>query len=161
MSLRASLCCALLVAGCANAKSTPPARNAEVRIPEATGTEASTAEPPAAVRHPVPVDPLDYFVGHWSGRVNGTIDTVLEVTADGRYRVRSDDSTRQTGCELSGRFDVDGDVLRLEVARSTCSVESIGSTLERRITLRKEGQFVVVSPDRSLTVRYTRRDPDG
>ncbi|MCA9594416.1 MAG: hypothetical protein KC776_13925 [Myxococcales bacterium] len=148
----------VLMAGCTSTTSPPP--STAVRIPEAKG-EVDPATPPPAVRQEPLVDPLDYFVGSWSGRVNGTIDTLLEVSADGHYRVTSEDSSRQAGCELSGRFSVDGDTLHLQVAHSSCSVESIGSTLERTITSRNERNFVVVSPDRSLTVLYRRRAPDG
>lgn len=136
----------------------PPA---VVEVPRAEGAlEPGHALPPRAEPvAPPPPDPLFAYIGIWDGRVNDTISTELVVERSGRFRVRAPATSWRSECDLSGRFRASDRVVWMDVEQSSCSVITVGSTLERSVLSKSERQFTVESEDGSLVIRYTRR-PD-
>ena len=152
---------AALLAACG-----PPAKPAAAAAPSAVeipAAETSAAQdetpPPEAVRRPTPTpeaDPFEYFVGVWDGEVNNTLNTQLLVQPDGQFTVRSKAHPRQKACELNGRFRAEASKIFLEVAESTCSVQSIGKTLERDVVDKQDSGFVAMSVSGDLRIVYRR-----
>lgn len=144
--------------GCGSVAAPPPKPPAAVVVPEASATtKPDDGELPEAERVPPPVDPLDYYIGRWSGLVNGAIETELTVDPNGRFLVTSQDTARQKACTLSGLWHAGEGLVRLTVERSSCSVESEGTTLERSVVSKSDREVVLASPDGTLVVQYRRR----
>jgi hypothetical protein len=74
----------------------------------------------------------------------------------GQFTARSKPIANQSACELNGRFRAEPAKIFLEIAESTCSVQSVGTTLERSVHERSPDRFVVVSPAGDLRIEYRR-----
>lgn len=159
-----ALTVALLASACAPATSSPPANPHPGVVTVPSASPRAAAEPaggslPDAVRRPPPTppeDPFEYYVGRWEGTVNETLQTRLWVKPNGAFVVTSEAHPNQRACELNGRLRAEPEVIFMEVAESTCSVQSVGTTLERRVVTKRPHEFVVASPTHDLTVHYRR-----
>lgn len=100
---------------------------------------------------------MQYYLGRWRGVVNGTLLTELQVLPEGQFVVRSQPHPKQRSCELNGRFRAEARKIFLDVAESTCSTQSIGTTLEREVIDRGADSFTVVSPSGDLQIEYSRQ----
>ena len=88
--------------------------------------------------------------------MNDTLETQLLVEPGGQFTARSKPNVNQRACELNGRFRAERTKVFLEVAESTCSVQSVGTTLERSVHERTPDGFTVVSPAGDLRIVYRR-----
>ena len=129
----------------------------DVSAPRGTHVEHAPLPARDAPLPPPERDPFDDYVGRWSGLVNGSVDTELVVERSGWFSVRAPATSWRGPCDLSGRFRAGRDVVWMDVEKSSCSVVDVGTTLERPVLSKTEGEFTVQSPDGSLTIRYTRQ----
>lgn len=149
----------LLLASCGATAAHPESAATVVEVPEARGS-ASPREvlpPRGEPAPPPPRDPLSDYIGSWDGLVNETVSTELVVGQDGRFRVTAPATSFRSECDLSGRFRASDTIVWMDVEKSSCSVVSVGSTLERAVLSKSDHQFTVKSDDGTLVIRYTRR----
>jgi hypothetical protein len=161
MSLRAFAIASLLGACGASRPALEAEATTVVVVPPAQASEtASAGSLPGRVPQPPPApDPFEYYVGAWEGLVNDTVQTELVVDANGRFLVRASATAWRPDCELSGRFRAAEETIWMDVERTTCSVLPQGTTLEREVLDKTDDQVTVRSPERDLTIRYSRRRP--
>jgi hypothetical protein len=159
--MRKALASAALLSACSRpappAAVAPPVVDVPAAQPEAAelaGALPQRGEPPP----PPARDPLDDYVGTWDGMVNGAVSTELVVEPSGRFRVRASATAWRGACDLGGRFRANEATVWMDVDKSSCSVVTQGSSLERAVLSKSTGEFTVKSPDGSLVIHYTRRD---
>jgi hypothetical protein len=106
---------------------------------------------------PVEGDPFRYYVGKWSGLVNGHLNTDMEVLEDGRYRVTLSPAGQRTQCEIAGHLRVTELTIAMDIETSSCPAEQPGTTLERTIGSKSDDEFSVQSDDGRIFIRYVRK----
>jgi hypothetical protein len=157
--MRSALAAAALALACSGTTGRPPVAPPVIELPAAQPRgDDSGRLPPRGERPPPPIkDPLEDYVGTWDGMVNGGVSTELVVEASGRFRVRAAPTVWRGACDLAGRFRAGDDMVWMDVDKSSCTVVTTGSSLERMVLSRSAGEFTVQSPDGSLVIHYVRR----
>jgi len=160
--MRTALVLLAFSTACAGARPSEVApRGAVVEVPRAESMEEDDTAPPARSAQAGPANPLDYYVGTWDGvftderRPSASWETVLTIDGYGRFKVRHDPPYGRP-CENQGTLRVTRDVLFLDLKTNTCNPDLLG-VQERPLVSKTEDQFIVRTPDSSVTYRYTRR----